>query len=452
MKATNRLAICTFLACIGLGLAESYFYKATLNELGATNLAVTHGNPLKGFCTSPDFISSNPPDSIRMSLDFYYVGLDEVMTGPNSYNWNKLRDQLAHARSRKNHVIWRIYIHYPGRKLALPKFLIDQGVPLRQTKSDGLSPVYDNRIFRDALGRFITAFANEFDGNKDVAFIQLGLLGKWGEWHTHPDKNLLSSATMDEVVWMFRSSFTKTKLQVRYPRSSAYAANMGYHDDSFGYATLSGAPNGGEVQSWFFWPRVSKAGQTDFWKRGVMGGETYPQIQDEIFQGSYPARTKHKQDFMECVRTTHASFMIHNDAFKDNGYSGTELRNALTAHVGMGYNFQVVMVAAKSTSTSRAAVDVSVKQVGVAPFYYPLGLKLTCDGFSKTASGVEKLVDEGSSDVFKFTGIPKTKECLENVEISLVSGHVREDKEILFAQKDGKVSVSMRHLREIAPL
>jgi len=228
--------------------------------------------------------------------------------------------------------------------------------------------------------------------------------------------------------------------------ASAYQAGIGLHDDSFGFSTLDGPANGGEEVDWFFWPEVKAAGQEDFWRNAVMGGETRPEIQGEIFETSYQAGTSFKQDFFECVDVTHATYMFHHNAFKNGDLlSGNELSTALDAHVSLGYSYRVTKVAAIAVPNQKVTVDVTVEQIGVAPFYYPLNLVLSCDGTSESADGVENLVDTGDKSVFRFTNIPADSQCLNNVEITLDSpGHVHAGRPVRFAQgDDGRVILEL---------
>jgi hypothetical protein len=177
-----------------------------------------------------------------------------------------------------------------------------------------------------------------------------------------------------------------------------------------------------------------------------MGGETRPEIQGEVFEESYPAGTvENKQDFMLCVETTHATYIIHVDAFKSSSpYTGKELENARMAHASMGYNFRITRVAVASGSAAgTATVDVTVQQVGVAPFYYPLSLVLQCQGAEKVLHGVESLVSRGESKVFSFTGIPADSSCFESVSLRLQSEYVHKERPVLFAQGSGNVSLRL---------
>jgi len=367
------------------------------------------------------------------------------MTGPNKFDWTVLDDSLAGAETNNMHVVLRVFVHYPDQPLRVPQWLLDQGIELRTIESGERSPQYDDPKLLEAFRQFIQAMGAKYDGHKNLAFIQLGLLGKWGEWHTYPDKNLISDTTKDKIVGWYRSAFKVTPMQVRNPVASAYAAGMGLHDDSFGFSTLDGRYNGGEQVSYFFWPEVKAAGQEDFWRKAVMGGETRPEIQGEIFEDGYQAGTPYKQDFFECVDVTHATYMFHHNAFqRGEDITGNELQTALDAHVEMGYNYRVSKVAAKSNGDSKVTVDVTVEQIGVAPFYYDLKLVLKCDGTTESVAGVEKLIAPGDSNVFSFTSIPADSQCLNNIEILLDTSRAHAARPVRFAQgKDGRVIFSL---------
>jgi hypothetical protein len=428
----------------------AYHSITDVQTLGATNFDAAVGNPLKGLLTSPRWVgaSTAASSSIPSTLEFYYIGLDEIMTGWNQFDWSVLDQTLRDAAARKKHVIWRVYCHYPGQRLRIPPFLLtgSTGTTIKLVNiADGVSPQYDDPLLLKAFEQFIAALGQRYDGHKSIAFLQQGLLGKWGEWHTYPENGLLSDATKDKVMAWFVAAFPKTRMQIRTPRAAAYAAGVGYHDDSFAYSTVDGAANGNQNVGWFFWSLVKKSGGTAFWQRGVMGGETRPELQDTIFQADYAAGTPYQQDFMTCVKTTHASYLLHNAAFQNGGYTGVELSNALYAHARMGYNFRVNEIGAfQSPTTQELVVGVKVEQIGVAPFYYPLGLVLSCDGYSATAEGVEKLVEEGEENWFYFHNVPAVAKCLAGLQVSLSSDLVYSERPIKFAQgSNGKVAFSL---------
>jgi hypothetical protein len=219
--------------------------------------------------------------------------------------------------------------------------------------------------------------------------------------------------------------------------TAVFEAGMGLHDDSFAFSTL------GSVD-WFFWPKVEREGQTSFWKTAVMGGETRPELQGSVFDPSYtPGSDQYKQDIFSCIYETHATYLLHHAVFNGD-LTDVELPKARRAHVRLGYNFQVTDVAVALTSTEFVTVDVTVKQIGVAPFYYPLSLSFSCPGTEKVLNGVETLIEQGESRVFSFHGIPATSDCLKSVSITLESPYAYPGKPIKFAQGvDGTLQLAL---------
>jgi hypothetical protein len=120
-----------------------------------------------------------------------------------------------------------------------------------------------------------------------------------------------------------------------------------------------------------------------------MGGETRPELQSIIFKSTYKPRSdSNSQDFIKCVKTTHATYILHSNAFKNDGYSGIELDNARRSHSLLGYNYVISEVGALSAKNGSISIDVTMKQIGVAPFYYPLSLLLECSGTKRFGSTI----------------------------------------------------------------
>jgi hypothetical protein len=296
-----------------------YDYVTTsIEDLGWKNPDAAIGNPLKGFTSYPEFSGYNfGINNIDSSLEAYYIGLDELMLGDpdnteNAFDWAPLERRLNDAASRNRHTILTVMCHYPNwHRLSVPQFLLDAGIELLYYPDflgGGNSPNYGDSILLDALQKFIIAFGKQYDGDSRIAFINLGLLGFWGEWHTFPQDYVPENAKESVVKW-YKDSFQITKLQARYPFKSAYDAGFGLNDGSFTYETIDGVANGGELSAHYFWPTVVAAKQTDFWLNAPMGGETRPEQQPIVFEPWYPNGTYTKQDFLECVHTTHATYM-----------------------------------------------------------------------------------------------------------------------------------------------
>jgi hypothetical protein len=421
-----------------------YFRMKDTAILGKPNVNAAIGNPLKGLAGGPRYSQSSPlPNSVPSAIEFYNIALDEIMIGNNKFNWT-LHDQLVReSASRKMHAVLSVYIHWPGRPLRLPPHLKD--IPLYDT-NNGKSPNYGDSRLLTAVQQFIVAWGNLIDGDTRVAAVHIGLLGFWGEGHTYPDTALVPESSKQSVAQWYRQSFKKTQVQARYPGPNA--AGFGLYDGSLAYTTLDGVANGGKNVSWFMYPQMKKANQVNSWQQNLIGGETRPELQKNIFTSTYPVRTEYHQDYKECIDTLHISYALHHDAFQNGGYTGDALRNANAIHAYMGYAFYVSEVAAyQSTLNATKAVDVSVQvtQLGVAPFYYDLSLVLECgSGVVKTTlPGVDEIIAKGETKEFIFRNVPATQQCLEQVTISLQSSYAYAGRPVRFAQGttgNGKVS------------
>ena len=78
-------------------------------------------------------------------------------------------------------------------------------------------PVYDDPVFLEKLDNFLRAMAARYDGNENVAFIDVGSFGMWGEGHTGFSSKLSQEKTdeiMDKHLRLYRKHFKKTYLVV----------------------------------------------------------------------------------------------------------------------------------------------------------------------------------------------------------------------------------------------
>jgi hypothetical protein len=278
--------------------------------------------------------------------------------------------------------------------------------------------------------------------------IQAGLLGYWGEWHCG---DLTSAVLPDwvgvQVLQWYDDAFSKTPIQVRYPRKDAYARKFGFYDDSFTWSTLDGPYNGGVYKSWFTEPEFRKLNISDFWKNAPMGGEVRPENVGTVFEPTYPAGTVNKQDFYACSQLTHSTYSKVGGVIGDYSISQAEADKANWNSARMGYSFQATSVAVRTsmTDSTKVDVDVVVENSGIAPFYYTLDMLLSCSGLGvpHRISGVETIIDRQSAKTLKYQNIPATTECLNQLSFTLDSSMLYPGRPIKFSQGDGTLNVKV---------
>ena len=331
-------------------------------------------NPLKGFVPY-----AGQGRDFPHSLEFNYLSLASIMTGPTNFNWAPMERLLDGIASRRCQSVFRIYMEYPRKPSGVPEYLVQAGVKMRawtNTNTQPLPPAldhtpdYEDPRLRAALTNFIAALGARYDGDPRIGFITAGLLGSWGEWHCYPHSEWFASKTVQaEVMDAYEAAFHKTPVLLRYPagdndraHASNAGRNFGYHDDSFAWATLD---TGRKSDDWFYLAALHKAGSAviDRWRTAPIGGEIRPELWPCLWQAAGCAKS---QNFAQCVRETHASWLM--DSSTSRPLAPDERERALTAARSLGYELQIVQ--ARAVLKGHALeVSVTITNRGGAPFY-----------------------------------------------------------------------------------
>ena len=198
------------------------------------------------------------PTTVPLSMERVYVPLDILMAGMSSFTFENLEVILDNMKSRGNQALIRVYLDCPcfdaqawpedkdpngDMQNGVPPFLEQPPYNLTYNtytwNCGGKSPDYTNDYLFDALVSFIVAFGSRYDGDPRIAFIELELIGHWGEWHTAADKTWFPTAErQNRVLDAYETSFVKTLLLVRNAQDNNATRNIGYHDDSFCWDSL----------------------------------------------------------------------------------------------------------------------------------------------------------------------------------------------------------------------
>lgn len=339
-------------------------------------------NPLRGLVP---YAGGDKRDKFPHSLEFDYLLLSTLMSGENTFDWKPLEKLLDDVASRGHQAVFRVAMEYPGKN-GIPKFLMDDGIKVTEwlnTNTDPFprqkcwTPDYSDPRMRQALKNFITALGGKYDGDPRVGFITAGLLGTWGEWHTYPRNELFASKEVQtEVLDAFARSFKVTPVLLRYPadkdtweKAATNGHPFGYHDDSFAWATLD---TGRKQDGWFFMPAMRAAGEEQKWKSAPIGGEIRPELWGRIFDPK--PGVAGAQDFDESVRQTHATWLMDTGMFGKK-QPGPRIKRAMAQVRKMGYEFHVSS-ATVSKADAKTRVVLTVRNTGVAPFYYDWKVQL----------------------------------------------------------------------------
>ncbi len=355
----QRLLV-SLLVTIGAGAAQFEY------------VAAPPDNPLKGLVPYVGQAKAFPH-----SLEFQYFPLKDLMTGPHTFDWQPLERVITNVTARGCQLVFRAYLEYPGKPNAVPPFLTEAGVKITEWMTDNtyrgrsFTPDYGDPRLRAALTNFIAALGARYDGDPRLGCITAGLLGSWGEWHTHPRRDLWASkAVQAEVMSAYEAAFKKTPVLVRYPSGEGerdYAANhtrrLGYHDDSFVWATL---PTGKQSDGWFFMVRMQRAGPQALtrWQTQPIGGEVRPETWDKLWD--VPSSAPPGQEFLRCVEATHATWLMDSSIVRK--LTPEQRERAIAGARRLGYEFHITEAAVQVVGGA-VLVHAMVENKGVAPFY-----------------------------------------------------------------------------------
>lgn len=152
--------------------------------------------------------------------------------------------------------------------MTIPSWAIKQGIK---------APYYDNPVFLEKQENLIKALAERYDGHPDLAFVDIGTVGKWGEWHTSDDTGVKmpSDESVIKVIDIYLKYFKKTPVVMLIGGSNGpglrYAVEngAGWRADCWGDQSKEWNHMGRN------YPRAFETSNIDnAWKRGPIALET----------------------------------------------------------------------------------------------------------------------------------------------------------------------------------
>jgi hypothetical protein len=99
----------------------------------------------------------------------------------------------------------------------IPDWLIKKGVKgVWTSDKKTFAPDLDDPIFLEYSQRLLNAFGKRYDGNENLAYLDIGMVGSWGEWHNSnfpsmkPLDKRYTPAQLEKYVKMHFAAFPKT--------------------------------------------------------------------------------------------------------------------------------------------------------------------------------------------------------------------------------------------------
>ncbi len=210
-------------------------------------------NPLMGF--APD--ARNPKQCAESDLVYILLRWADWEKEEGVFDIEGLERifRIPQWKSEKKHAVLRFVCDVPGDEdhLDIPEWLYEEtrdGVHYDTGMGMGYSPEYSSERFREAHRNAIRHLADYCNQDHFVAFVQLGSLGHWGEWHARDGegRSLMPGADVcADYLRLYSDSFINARLLTRRNYREAVAGGMGVYNDMMG--------NPEETEEWLTWLR-----------------------------------------------------------------------------------------------------------------------------------------------------------------------------------------------------
>ncbi len=366
----KKFLILSSLFCAFLAFAENYTatFKDNEKALNNPNMGWVAYHLRGGLYSYPDKTPKEVlTDFEGVSVIYIRADWNEIQPAENVFDWSDIDTQAQRYIAQGRKIALRfVCSDCTGR--ATPEWVYKAGAKFAICEkfkgSTFKDPIFDDPIFLEKLERFLAAAGKRFGLNPNVAFIDVGTFGLWGEGHTLFSQRLSQEDT-DRIVYihskLHRKYFPNTQLFISddvvgdrtqgkdFPlmKRLREELDISFRDDSILVA-----------KNWFHEDLAQ-----NYWQK-------MPVLLEHQHLGvSRQAGVWDNAKLLEAVEKHHASYLSIN-AFTD------ELKSALGDYLKkidmrMGYRIRLEKISypKKISATKPFKVEFTLSNAGVAPCY-----------------------------------------------------------------------------------
>jgi len=114
------------------------------------------------------------------------ISWKKLNPGDGQYNWQLLDMLIDSARQNGEDISFRIYTmvgdRFGGEEV--PQWVLDKGAVILPSGA----PDYSNCVYQQEWGNFVDTLVQKYDGNPDIAFIDISGYGNFNEWSWQDDQ------------------------------------------------------------------------------------------------------------------------------------------------------------------------------------------------------------------------------------------------------------------------
>lgn len=327
-------------------------------------------NPLTGYAPNAENVEECEDSRL------VYIGLTWSMWEPEQgvYDTESLEKtfHIERWKEENKHAVLRFICDIPGETghKDIPEWLYDKtrdGEFYDMEYGSGYSPDYENEYFRERHGLALEALAKYCNQDDFVAYVELGSLGHWGEWHTNTDAGL-SPLPDAQICWEYAldysDNFHTSRLLMRRNFVMAADGNLGLYNDMTGSRE--------DTDEWMGWIQAGGSFETagealqyepmeEFWKTAPSGGEFTSRYPLEELLGDRLVET------LDMIKESHMTFIgpkCPEGDLKDS-------TAAETIRERLGYRYYISSMSTQySFSEGCLEAEIVWENTGIAPLYW----------------------------------------------------------------------------------
>lgn len=266
-----------------------------------SNLLINYGSKLEAEDTLDDFPGLS---TVYLRIPWSFVEPEE-----GKFNWEVLDTPAQRWIQQGKKVAFRITATENWMKQGTPQWVFDAGAKYYQV-NNFLEPEYDDPIFLEKVEHFVQKMAERYDNNPNVAFVDIGHFGMWGEGHTVNTTPIHGHSwgieTQKKYIDIYCKHFKHT--QVCLSDDFAGDSTPGEHFPIMDYAFSKGVTM--RDDSILVQPKPNQ------WFHSEMAQLFWPTmpviLEHEHYESAVQKNSWNKELFLQSVEDYHASYMsIH---------------------------------------------------------------------------------------------------------------------------------------------
>ena len=336
--------------------------------LAALPILPVAGQPAQGNAAMCEVVPAPYPRALRNPMKGFTTlngktGHEWATLAHQYIRWNEIEDRETDGIDRIRAFCDDKWRDYPAQNVkAIPRVYLHWSGDRKFWPSDMRTDDYTSPQFQQRALRLVERLGQVWNHDPRVAFVELGIFGKWGEHHSPSPTPEMQKLLADA----FARAFPDKRVSVRHAWQEFASQPFGEYWDSWAHYQ----------QVWAHGkPLADLNARTGRWKQAYIGGETaYDWGLWEIQPGkdatASVAKPEHRDFILHTIRWLHCTqlrWIANYDARNPEARQGAE-----EMQKAFGYRF-VLESAAFGPRVDRdgtLAVSFRVRNEGSAPFYY----------------------------------------------------------------------------------